>query len=161
MTEDYNLSERMTVFFGSLAYEFAAGEQLELLWKPREENSTIHTECFPDLQQAARRATSLGPDYDVFLQAVTEPGTTPWENESTQLLAYWRSRPRESGDPSNLEFAGVIEMCPLPYAEPSLAFFQDFPDGDTTCVAGWLYYRSRCPIRHQLAAEGRSPELEW
>ena len=161
MTEDYNLSERMTVFFGSLAYEFAAGEQLELLWKPREENSTIHRECFPDLQQAARRATSLDPDYDVFLQAVTEPGTTPWENESTQLLANWHSRPRESGDPSNLEFAGVMEMCPLPYTEPSLAFFQDFPDGDTTCEAGWLYYRSRCPIRHQLAAEGRSPELEW
>ena len=65
MTEDYNLSERMTVFFGSLAYEFAAGEQLELLWKPREENSMIHRECFPDLQQAARRVTSLGPDYDV------------------------------------------------------------------------------------------------
>ena len=161
MTEDSNLSERMNVFFGSLAYEFAAGEQLELLWKPREENSALHRECFPDLQQAARRAISLGPDYDVFLQAVTEPGTTPWENESTQLLAYWHSRPRDSDDPRSLEFADVIEMCYLPYDEPSLAFFQDFPDGDTTCEAGWLYYRSRCPIRHQLAAEGRSPELEW
>jgi hypothetical protein len=160
MTEDFNLSERMTVFFGSLAYEFAAGEQLELLWKPREENSTIHRECFPDLQQAARRATSLGPDYDGYLQATTEPGTTPWETVNTQLPAYWHNRPRESDDPSNLEFAGVMEMCPLPYAEPSLVFIQCYPDGDTTCVAGWYYYRSRCPIRHQLASDGSS-ELEW
>jgi hypothetical protein len=159
--EDSNLLDRMTIFFGSLAYEVTAGEQIELLWKPREENSAIHRECFPDLQQAARRATSLGPACDVYLQATTEPGTTPWETESTQLLAYWHSRPRESGDPRSLEFAGVIEMRPLPYDEPSLAFFQNFPDGDTTCVAGQLYYRSRCPIRHRLAAEGRSPELEW
>jgi hypothetical protein len=159
--EDSNLLDRMTIFFGSLRYEVTAGEQIELLWKPREENSAIHRECFPDLQQAARRATSLGPAHDVFLQVAAEPSTTPWENESTQLLAYWHSRPRESGDPRNLEFAGVIEMRHLPYDEPSLAFFQDFPDGDTTCVAGQLYYRSRCPIRHRLAAEGRSPELEW
>jgi hypothetical protein len=161
MTEDYNLSERMTVFFGSLAYEFAAGEQLEVLWTPRGENYALRRECFPDLERASRRAASLGPACDVYLQATTEPGTTPWETENTHLLAYWHNRPRESGDPSNLEFAGVMEMCPLLYDEPSLAFFQDFPDGDTTCVAGWFYYRSRCPIRHQLASEGRSPELEW
>ena len=161
MTEASNLSERMTIFFDSLSHELAAGEQVELLWQPGGENEFLRSECFPDLKRASRRAASLGPACDMYLQATTEPGTTPWENESTQLLAYWRSRPRESGDPSNLEFAGVMEMCPLPYDEPSLAFFQDFPDGDTTCVAGWLYYRSRCPIRHQLAAEGRSPELEW
>lgn len=159
--EDSNLSDRMTIFFGSLSYEVASTEQIELLWTPRGENGDLRRECFPDLQQAARRATSLGPDHDVFLQAVTEPGTTPWEMQSTQLLAYWHTRPRRSGDPRTLEFAGVIEMCPLPYAEPSLAFFQDFPDGGTTCVAGRLYYRSRCPIRHRLIPEGCSPELEW
>ena len=161
MTEDYNLSESMTVFFGSLSYEFAAGEQLELLWTPRGENEFLRSECFPDLEQASRRAASLGPACDVYLQATTEPGTTPWETENTQLLAYWHNRPRESGDPRSLRFSGVSEMRPLPYEEPSLAFFQDFPDGDSTCVAGWFYYRSRCPIRHQLASDGRSPELEW
>jgi hypothetical protein len=88
MTEDYNLSERMTVFFGSLAYEFAAGEQLELLWTPRGENEFLRSECFPDLERASRRAASLGPACDVYLQATTEPGTTPWETENTQLLAY-------------------------------------------------------------------------
>jgi hypothetical protein len=160
MTED-SLSERMTVFFGSLSYEFAAEEQFELLWKPREENSALHRESFPNLQQAARRTASLGPACDVYLQATTEPGTVPWETENTQLLAYRHNRPRESGDPRSLQFADISEMRPLPYAEPSLVFIQCYPDGDTSCVAGWLYYRSRCPIRHQLAAEGRSPELEW
>jgi len=161
MTEIYNLSERMTAFFGSLSHELAAGEQVELLWTPRGENYALRRECFPDLERASQRAASLGSACDVCLLATNEPGTVPWEAENTQLLAYWRHRPRESGDPCSLEFAGLIEMCPLPYDEPSLAFFQDFPDGDTTCVAGRLYYRSRCPIRHQLAAEGRSPELEW
>jgi hypothetical protein len=161
MTEDFNLSERMTVFFGSLAYEFAAGEQLELLWTPRGENYALRRECFPDLERASRRAASLGPACDVYLQPTTEPGTTPWETENTRLLAYWHNRPRENGDPRSLEFSGVSEMYTLPYDEPSLVFFQDFPDGDTTCVAGWLYYRSRCPIRRRLAAEGRSSETEW
>jgi hypothetical protein len=161
MTEDHNLSERMSIFFDSLAYKFDAGEQLELLWTPRGEGETLRSECFPDLERASRRASSLGPACDVYLQATTEPGTKPWETENTRLLAYWHNRPRESGDPRSLWFAGVMEMCPLPYDEPSLMFFQYFPDGDTTCVAGWLYYRSRCPIRRQLAAEGRSPELEW
>jgi hypothetical protein len=161
MTEDSNLSERMSIFFGSLSYEFAAGEQLEVLWTPRGENEFLRSECFADLERASRRAASLGPACDVYLQATTEPGTVPWETENTQLLAYWHNRPRESGDPRSLEFADVLEMCYLPYDEPSLAFFQDFPDGDTTCVAGQLYYRSRCPIRHQLASDGCSPELEW
>ena len=161
MTEDFNLSERMTIFFGSLSHELAAGEQVELLWQPRGENEFLRSECFPDLEGASRRAASLGPACDVYLQATTEPGTVPWETESTQLLAYWYNRPRESGDPRSLRFADVSEMCPLPHAEPSLAFFQHFPDGNTTCVAGWFYYRSRCPIRRRLASEGRSPELEW
>lgn len=161
MTEDFNLSERMTVFFGSLAYEFAAGEHLELLWTPRGEKYALRRECFPDLERASRRAASLGPACDVYLQATTEPGTVPWETENTQLLAYWHNRHRESGDPRSLQFADISEMRPLPYAEPSLVFIQCYPDGDTTCVAGWFYYRSRCPIRHQLASDGRSPELEW
>lgn len=161
MTGDYNLSERMTDFFGSLSYEFAAGEQLELLWTPYGENYALRRERFTDLERATRRAASLGPACDVYLQAATEPGTVPWETENTQLLAYWHNRPRESGDPRSLQFSDVSEMHSLPYAEPSLVFIQCYPDGDTTCEAGWLYYRSRCPIRHQLAAEGRSPELEW
>ncbi len=161
MTEDSNLSKRMALFFGSLSYKLAAGEQVELLWTPRGENHALRRECFADLQHTARRVTSLGPAHDVYLQAVTEPGTTPWETESTQLLAYWYNRARESGDPRSFQFSDVSEMRPLPYAEPSLVFIQHFPDGDTTCVAGWFYYRSRCPIRHRLASEGRSPELEW
>jgi len=136
MTEDHNLSESMTVFFSSLSYEFAAGEQLELLWTPRGENEFLRSECFPDLKRASRKAASLGPACDVYLQATTEPGTTPWEAENTQLLAYWRNRPRESGDPRSLQFADISEMRPLPYAEPSLVFIQCYPDGDTTCVAG-------------------------
>ena len=152
----------MTVFFDSLSYELPLESSSKLLWTPRGENDVRYGgNASPIWSGRARRVASLGPDYEVYLQATTEPGTTPWETENTQLLAYWHNRPRESGDPSNLEFAGVMEMCPLPYDEPSLAFFQDFPDGDTTCEAGWLYYRSRCPIRHRLAAEGRSPELEW
>jgi hypothetical protein len=161
MTEDSNLSARMTMFFDSLSQELAAGEQFELLWTPRGEKYALRRECFPDLERASRRAASLGPACDVYLQATTELGTTPWETENTQLLAYWHNRPRESGDPRSLLFSGVSEMYTLPSDEPSLVFFQHFPDGDTTCMAGWLYYRSRCPIRHQLAAESRSPELEW
>ena len=161
MIEDSNLSEKMALFFGALSYELSGGEQVELLWKPRGENHALRRECFPDLQQAARRATSLGPAHDVFLQAVTVPGTTPWEAESTQLLAYWYNRPRESGDPRSLQFSDVSEMYTLPYDEPSLVFFRHYPDGDITCAAGWFYYRSRCPIRHRLASGGHSPELEW
>jgi hypothetical protein len=161
MTEDFNLSERMTMFFDSLSYKFAAGEQLELLWTPCGENYALSRECFPDLKRASRMAASLGPACDVYLQATTEPGTVPWETENTQLLAYWRNRPRESGDPRSLQFADISEMRPLPYAEPSLVFIQCYPDRDTTCVAGWFYYRSRCPIRYQLASDGCSSESEW
>lgn len=120
MIEDSNLSERMTIFFSSLAYEFAAGEQLELLWTPRGENYALRRECVLDLELASQRAASLGPACDVYLQATTEPGTTPWETEDTQLLAYWHNRPRESGDPRSLQFSDISEMRPLPYAEPSV-----------------------------------------
>jgi hypothetical protein len=161
MTEASNLSERMTIFFDSLSHELAAGEQVELLWQPGGENEFLRSECFPDLKRASRRAASLGPACDVYLQATTEPGTTPWETENTQLLAYWHNRPRESGDPRSLRFADISEMRPLPYVEPSLVFIQCYPEGDTTCEAGWFYYRSRCPIRHRLASESCSPELEW
>jgi hypothetical protein len=161
MIEDYNLSESMTIFFDLLSYEFAAGEQLELLWTPRGENYALRWECFHDLERASQRAASLGPACDVYLQATTEPGTVPWETEDTQLLAYWHNRPRESSDPRSLQFSDISEMHPLPYAEPSLVFIQCYPDGDTTCEAGRFYYRSRCPIRHRLASESCSPELEW
>ncbi len=161
MTEDINLPERMGRFFGSLSHELHAGEQIELLWRPRGEERPPRRECLPDFEQVSLKAVTLGPEHDVFVQAVTEPGTAPWEAESTQLLAYWYRRPRRSGDPRSALGAGAAEMRPLPYAEPSWAFIQCYPDGDSTCEAGWFYYRSRCPIRGELEAEGRSPELEW
>ena len=55
--------------------------------------------------------------------------------------------------PEAFPFADISEMRPLPYAEPSLVFIQCYPDGDTTCVAGWFYYRSDAAgefIRPQL-----------
>ena len=160
MTVNSNLSERMIAFFGSLSYLVDADELVEVLWAPRGENSALRRECFPDLQQAARRAASLGPAHHVFLQAVTEPGTTPWAKEGTQLLAYWHNRPRRNGDPRSLSYADAAEVRSL-YGEPSLVFIYCYPGGDSTCEAAWFYYRSRCPIREQHRAAGRSPELEW
>lgn len=142
MADDVNLTESMSRFFGSLSHDLAAGELVELLWHPRDENEFRPRESFPDLEQAAQRAASLGSGHDVFLQATTEPGTAPWETEGTRLLACWLSRPRRGDDPRTVLGGGVAEMRLL-RGEPSLMFIQCFPDGDSTCEAIRFYYRSR------------------
>ncbi len=151
MADDVNLSEGMSLFFGSLSHELAAGEQAELLWHPRGENEFRPRECFPDLMQASQRAASLGPHHNVFLQSTTEPGTTPWETEGTLLLACWLGRPRRVDDPRTVSGAGVAEMRLL-RGEPSLMLIQCFPDGDTTCEAIQFYYRSRWSAQQEPAA---------
>ncbi len=152
MIQDVNLYEGMRRFFDSLpTYILGADEQVELVWMARGENQPIHRECFPDLKQASARAIALGPARNVFLQAVVEPGTTPWNTDSTQLLASWTDAPGRRGS------GGVATLQPLPNAEPSLVCFEYFSDGVTTCAAGWFYYRSRCPERARLRARSQSP----
>lgn len=157
MVQDMHLYEGMHRFFRRLPadYIITPDEQIELLWGPRGKNLALHGECFPDLKQASQRAVSLGPAYNMFLQAVVEPGTTPWNTESTHLLAGWCSRDRRPDDTREGYEGNIVcfELKPLPYAEPSLAFLQHYPDGDYTYDAVQYYYRSRCPERAARAGE--------
>ena len=160
MIQDIRLYEGMRRFFWRLpdSYIITFDEQIELLWWPRGKNQPIHRECFPDLRRASQRAVLLGPAYDVFLQAVVEPGTTPWNTESTHLLASWCSRDRRPDDRLIGYYDGkgtLYTLKPLPYAEPSLAILQHYPDGDYTCDAVEYYYRSRCPERARAEEEKR------
>lgn len=159
MIQDNNLYEGMRRFFRVLPdrYIIAADEQVELIFTPVGKNQQTHRECFPDLKQAAARAISLGPAYDMFLQAVVEPGTTPWGTDTTQLLAAWCSRDRRPDD-KRVGYDGnctSTNLKPLPHAEPSLAFLQHYPVGDYTCDAVYYYYRSRCPERARAEEEKR------
>jgi hypothetical protein len=152
----FALYEEMRQFFRELPSHYILGEeeQVELVWMPRGKNQPTHRECFPDLEQASARAVSLGPSHDVFLQAVIEPGTTPWETESTQLLACWHDV-REKCGPT-----GVSTLVALPYDEPSQKWYQYYSGGGYTCIAVWFYYRSRCPIRARLRGEQQTPSDE-
>jgi hypothetical protein len=159
MIQDTNLYEGMRRWFRRLPdhYIITPHEQIELLWCPRGKNQRLHRECFPDLKQASQRAVSLGPAYNVFVQAVVEPGTTPWNTESTHLLASWYSRDRRPDD-MLVGYDGKVTLTslkPLPYAEPSSAMLQHYPDGDYTCDAVRYYYRSRCTERARVEEEKR------
>ena len=146
----------MRQFFDSLPpYILGSDEQVEVVWWPRGKNQPTRRECFPSLKQASARAISLGPNHDVFVQAVVEPGTTPWNSDTTQLLAAWCSRDRRPDD----KLVGYDGNCtltslkPLPHAEPSLALLQHYPDGDYTYDAVYYYYRGRCPERARADEE--------
>jgi hypothetical protein len=158
--DNANLYGEMSRFFRALPpYMLAADEQIELVYTPRGENRPTRRECFPDLEQASQRAISLGPAHNVFLQVVVEPGTTPWNTDSTQLLASWCARDRRPddhfvGDDGN---AILTELLPLPHDEPSLVAQQYYPEGSYTCVAAWYYYRSRCPERARRREAREAP----
>lgn len=159
MIQDDHLYEGMRRWYRRLPahYIITPDEQIELLWCPRGKDQTLYRECFPGLKQASRRAVSLGPAYDVFLQAVVEPGTTPWNTESTHLLASWYSRDRRPDD-RLVGYDGKVTLTTLtalPYAEPSLVGLQHYPDGGSICDAVQYYYRSRCPERARAEEEKR------
>jgi hypothetical protein len=155
MIQDDNLYEGMRRFFRRLPnyYVIAEDEQIELFWTTLDKNQPAIRECFPNLKQALQRAISLGPAHHMVLQAVIEPGTLPWETDSTQTLAVWRHAPGRSG--SN----GVATLRALPFVEPSTHWFEYFSDGVSTYEASWFYYHSRCPIRAQTE-ERRSRQDE-
>jgi len=159
MIQDDRLYEGMRRFLRRLPdhYIITSDEQIELLWSPRGKNQLLCRECFPDLKWATQRAVSLGPAYDVFLQAVVESGTTPWNTDSTHLLASWCSRDRRPDD-TLVGYDGKVTLTmlkTLPYGEPSLMGLQHYPDGDYTCDAVQYYYRSRCPERARAEEEKR------
>ncbi len=159
MIKEVNAYEGMWRFVSSLpTYILGADEQIELVSMPRGENQLSYREGLP-LIQASAGAIALGPAHDVFLQTVVEPGTTPWETDSTQLLASWCARDRRpdelvSGNAGNVT---VTEFIRLRYAEPSLAGLEVYLDGAYTCEAAWYYYRSRCPERARLRVRSQSP----
>jgi hypothetical protein len=159
MIQENNLYEAMRRFFGELADYFviAAEEQIELVCMPRGSKHPTYRECFPDLEQASVRVVSLGCALEVFVQVVVEPGTTPWNTASTQLLAGWCSRDRRPDD-KLVGYDGnatCTELRTLARIEPSLAFVQTYPYGERTYEASWYYYRSRCPERARIEEQKR------
>lgn len=99
MIPNDDLHEEMRQFFRRLPnyYIITEDEQIELIWTALGKNQLAIRECFPNLKQALQRAISLGPAHHMVLQAVIEPGTLPWETDSTQALAAWRDAPGRSG----------------------------------------------------------------
>jgi hypothetical protein len=159
MIQENNLYEGMRQFFRRLPdhYIITAEEQIELIWWPPGKNQPSHRECFPDLKQASQRAISLGPAHHIVLQAVIEPGTAPWNSDSTQVLAMWGDAPGMPG--SNGITTGGARLHPLLLVEPSQQWVEYFSDGVTTCCeASWFYYRSRCPIRAQIEQKRQQEE---
>jgi len=132
-------------------YLLGEEERVEVVYSGDGPGSELLRECFPDLEQAKQRALELGPSRDVWVQAVSEPGTKPWETEGTDLLVYWYGRERRAKDGYARPGAVITTMLGLEYSEPSLTFYECFRDGDATLEAGGFYYRSRCPEwrRHQ------------
>ena len=152
----YDRHEAMRRFFQKIPahYMLDPGEQVELMYWPLGEDELFYREYFLDLEQASARAVSLGPSYEISIQAVAEPGTTPWDTDGCQTLARWivNFGPLANGE--------VVVLEPLRQAEPSFVCREYFSDWPLTWEASRFYYRSRCPIRAQIEERRRRRQDE-